>query len=277
MKPGNQKRYLQQPASDLDYVEELSAYIERHLGESLDAGMLADRGFVSRGKLYRDFLNATGHPVREYIRKRRLSNALALLQSSGLPPASIAYECGYSSQQAMCRSIQASLGMTPGQYRQSDRCYFFPPYRGGAIYDVSARRLSLPKLYGIKFFHRSLAEIENRALALLFKRVPDFSGRLFGKNGPQKGALFCYELYVSEYRVCRQLLLLRQNEAAEGSFSKGPDLPESAGLFALVHADNREADISAAWNYLCKSWLPGSRTNQAIWRNTEFQIFAQGL
>ncbi|MDE7299680.1 MAG: AraC family transcriptional regulator, partial [Lachnospiraceae bacterium] len=196
MKTGNQKKYMHQPASDLDYVEELSAYIERHLGKSLDAGMLADLGFVSRGKLYRDFLNATGHPVREYIRKRRLSNALTLLRSSDLPPASIAYECGYSSQQAMCRSIHASLGMTPGQYRQSDSCYFFPPYRGGAIYDISVRRLSLPTLYGIQFFHRSLTGIENRALALLFERVPDFSGRLFGKNGRQRGALFCYELYV---------------------------------------------------------------------------------
>ncbi|MDE7297683.1 MAG: hypothetical protein K2N94_02495, partial [Lachnospiraceae bacterium] len=69
-------------------------------------------------------------------------------------------------------------------------------------------------------------------------------------------------LYVSEYQVCQKLLLPHQNEAAEGSFSKGPDLPESTGLFALAHADNREADINAAWNYLCKSWLPGSMYEQ---------------
>ena len=54
-------------------------------------------------QLNRDFISATGYSVSEYIRRLRLSNALCMIKFSHYPTADIAYACGYSSQQALCR------------------------------------------------------------------------------------------------------------------------------------------------------------------------------
>lgn len=253
------------PLAQLEYVEKLAEYIEQHLGEPLSAKMLADEGFASKGKLYRDFLNATGHTVWEYIRKRRLSNALALLKSSGFSYAEIAYECGYSSQQAMCRSIKDALGISPGQYREAEDYYFFPAYLGGAVFDIHVRQFALPKLFGFKFYQRSSAGIENNALALLFEKVPDFSGRLFGRNGQQRGVFFCYELYVAEYAVCQKLL--------ESCCGKMPPFPNKMAVtrdLAFVKNANALEDVDASMNVNAPKDIIHFSKNNPVLRKIDF-------
>ncbi len=50
-------------------------YIERHLTEVLCPESIAGSHFLSTSQLYRDFYATTGHSVKEYIRKRRISCA----------------------------------------------------------------------------------------------------------------------------------------------------------------------------------------------------------
>jgi len=57
-------------------------YIENNLSADLDTGLLASVGYTSHAKLFRDFYNLTGHSVKEYVRKRRLLNALALIRQA---------------------------------------------------------------------------------------------------------------------------------------------------------------------------------------------------
>ncbi len=63
-----------------EYMSSLIRYIENNLISDLDIERLTNAGYVSHTQLYRDFYSLTGHPVKEYIRRRRLSNALALLR-----------------------------------------------------------------------------------------------------------------------------------------------------------------------------------------------------
>ncbi|HML47109.1 MAG TPA: AraC family transcriptional regulator, partial [Clostridia bacterium] len=87
----------------------LFRYIEENLALDLNTGLLSSVGYASHAKLYRSFYNLTGHSVMEYVRKRKLSNALAHIKTSDAGLTDIAFQCGYSSHQALCRAIRQTL------------------------------------------------------------------------------------------------------------------------------------------------------------------------
>ncbi len=225
--------------------------IDDRLDEELPVEAIAQMGFVSPMQLYRDFYSATGHTVKEYQRKRRLSKALALLSHSDMPPYDIAYECGYSSQQAFCRSVKAATGQTPLSYKQSGAYFYFPRYTGQSSLQIRVEAGTLPETAGFAFFDRQLSGIENRAVESLLSLLPDYEGRLFGRNGKQAGPRFCYELYLQADASMRKAL-------RASSFQPLEDVPQRAGLFAKAIVKNVESQINAAWNHLADAWLHAS-------------------
>lgn len=231
-------------------MKSIIEYIEAHLSEDIDTETLAKAGFVSRAKLYRDFYNIVGHSVKEYIRKRRLSNALALVKKSELSLADIAYLWGYSSQQDFSRQVQRKLNMSPIEYKKSDRYYYFPPYSGDSIFDVSVGHITIPKLQCFSFYSTKLTGLERRAVKALFELLPDYSGSIFGRNGRQRKNRFCYELYLSvEANQAKQL---------EKAFEAGKQMDAHTGSFATTTVKNQEDIINAAWEYIDKVWLTNS-------------------
>jgi len=77
-------------------LESLLAALEQNIADDLNVERLAQAGRLSRTQLYREFYSSTGHSVKEYVRKRRLSKALALMKHTDMPLMQIAYECGFS-------------------------------------------------------------------------------------------------------------------------------------------------------------------------------------
>ena len=82
----------------LQYINAVLPYIEGNLYEELNPENIADRHFISRSQLYRDFYACTGHSVKEYIRKRRISNACEKIKCSDMPLSIIADESGCQTQ-----------------------------------------------------------------------------------------------------------------------------------------------------------------------------------
>jgi len=76
------------------YLSDLFRFIENNISDNLDTEILSRTGYVSSPKLYRDFYNLTGHSVKEYIRKRRLSNALALIKTSEMELTDMLFNVG---------------------------------------------------------------------------------------------------------------------------------------------------------------------------------------
>ena len=74
-----------------EHMHSLFRYIESNISADLDTELLSSVGYVSRDKLYHDFYSISGHSVKEYIRKRRLSNALALIKASDMGLTDIAF------------------------------------------------------------------------------------------------------------------------------------------------------------------------------------------
>ncbi|HEX3078275.1 MAG TPA: AraC family transcriptional regulator [Lachnospiraceae bacterium] len=239
-----------------DYMEEVIDYIEQHINQPFHIQDIPVCKYLSTMQLYRDFYNLTGHSVKEYIRKRRLSNALAMLKYSENSLLDIAYEYGYSSQQAFCKCVKACTGLTPMEYRSTDRYFFYPKFCYDIKHQVVVATENTPKTIHMKFYHSQLRGIENRSITYLFSILPNYKGRIFGRNGKQFSNRFCYELDIEyDYELISIL---------EGSDFQDIDIEESqTDMYAKTVSKNKEVDINLAWDYLYQDWLKVSMFEQS--------------
>jgi len=219
-------------------LDPLLAELEQNIAEDLSVERLAGAGLLSRSQLYREFYSATGHSVKEYVRKRRLSRALALIKHTDTPLEQVAQECGFGSPSALCKSVKAATGLTPMQYKAGGGEYYFPACDGNAWRQlVTVAAETIPPTRRLLYYDSRLHGLEDRALAWLFAERPGYRGRIFGRNGKQEGPKLCYELYI------------------EG---QDADRPAAAGTFAMTACPNIEEEINAAWDYLYNDWLKTS-------------------
>lgn len=213
--------------------------------QSLDT--LAKSNYTSVMQLERDFYNVTGYSVNEYTRRLRLSYALCLIKSTDKLLADIAYTCGFSSQQALCREIKTILGTTATEYKESSDYYFLSSLNDIIPYQVEVSKVSIPATICLRFFSHVRRGIENKAISLFLDHNPNCNKRIFGRNGKQQGNILCYELYVEE-----------TNNLNTDGFELGGKHPGYDDIFAQTRVKNIEAEINSAWDYLYSTWLPVS-------------------
>ncbi|HET9830724.1 MAG TPA: helix-turn-helix transcriptional regulator, partial [Vicinamibacterales bacterium] len=78
---------------------------------------LAARTGLSPFHLHRVFSAATGETPKQYGLRIRLSQAGALLLTSGQSVLSVAMSCGFRSPEVFTRAFRRQFGMTPSAYR----------------------------------------------------------------------------------------------------------------------------------------------------------------
>lgn len=238
------------------YVAKVIDYIEANLNQPLSLQDIPVKEYASLMQVYRDFYSLTGHSVKEYIRKRRLSNALAMVKHSERSLVDIAYEYGYSSQQAFCKCVKASTGLTPLEYKADDGFYFYPRYYEDSKFLVTVSTDHIPKTIKMGYYHSQIRGIESRSIMYLRSILPHFSGRIFGRNGKQINDKFCYELRI-EYQE-DILPILKQSEL------KDIEIYESeVDNYAKISVRNNDQEINQAWDYLYLRWLKASMFQQA--------------
>lgn len=98
------------------YITEVAAYINEHYGEKLTIERLAERFFVSKGKLIYDFRSYSKLRINEYITVCRIERAKEKL-SLGLSVSAVAEECGFSSPSYFIKVFSDLVGTTPLKYQ----------------------------------------------------------------------------------------------------------------------------------------------------------------
>lgn len=257
-----------------ELVQRAIDYIEERLNEPLTLEQIAAASAMSVPHLYRMFYAMTGHPIKEYIRKRRTNEAGCLLRQTGMSVIDVGFQSGFDSYQTFLKAFKRTTGITPGMYRESDIIYSFERIRlnervaycedrevSERYPDVSVIRLS--KEQGVGYLHRAEQEdgLEEAALELfrmlLLQAGLDVSSlRLFGWNieleegGPSCG----YQMAaVNEGGTCT----LDVTEHGNASALVPMQLP--GGLYAMTRTSYGSATIIvAAWNHLLSEWLPRS-------------------
>lgn len=250
-----------------EIVQRAIDYVEEHLNEPLGLEQIAEAAVMSVPNLYRLFYAMTGHPIKEYIRKRRTSEAACLLRQTDLPTIDIGFRCGFDTYQTFIKTFKRNTGLTPGLYRQSELIYSFEwiSLHERVVYleeqemserypDVKVIRLAPQK--GIGYIHIAEREdgLEDAALsqfrALLARNKIDASRiRLFGWNvdSDEKSQPHGYQIVAVGEIACNV---------------EHPDLRPielMGGLYAVTRTQaGHGPTIVAAWNRLLSEWLPRS-------------------
>lgn len=112
----------------MNYYERIQRsidYVEGRLEENIDIGRLAQEAFMSRSNYYRMFFALTGYPVKEYIRRRRISSAVSHIRETDASILDIALKFGYESNEAFSRAFKRITGYTPSAFRNGNLNYSF--------------------------------------------------------------------------------------------------------------------------------------------------------
>lgn len=99
-------------------IQNAIAFIEEHLHEELRITEVAAASCFSAFHFQRVFQAISGFTVQEYIRKRRLSESVRLLETTAMSVLEVAVASQYSSQEAYTRAFEGYFGVTPGKYRK---------------------------------------------------------------------------------------------------------------------------------------------------------------
>ena len=110
------------PKAELRYHEIMQVYehIMFHLRDDLSVAGLADRFFMDKNTLTRQFKRQVGMTPGECIRWQRLEAARQLILS-GTPTQTACAECGFSDYSAFYRAFRQAYGLNPRDYAARER------------------------------------------------------------------------------------------------------------------------------------------------------------
>lgn len=94
-------------------------YIESNLKSNIELEQISKVAGYSLPHFYRVFSAIVGCPVKEYVRKRRLSNAMFDIVTSKKSITEIAFEYGFESHEAFTRSFKLAYGAPPSRFRKA--------------------------------------------------------------------------------------------------------------------------------------------------------------
>ena len=100
------------------YIFQVIKTISDHLSQPMTVHQLATRFHISDSKLKQDFAATTGTTIKRFTTALRLQQASALLRSTQLEIADIAYRCGFSGESHFIETFRTHTGITPGKFRK---------------------------------------------------------------------------------------------------------------------------------------------------------------
>jgi len=93
----------------------LTEFIETNLDQKLHLADLAAVAGVGATRFKALFRNSIGTPVHQYVIRRRIEYARALIATTTMPASEIALAAGFAHQSHMASTMRRILGVTPGE------------------------------------------------------------------------------------------------------------------------------------------------------------------
>lgn len=146
----------------MDYTRQMRIalqFLESKLTSGFELEELAEIASFSMFHFHRMFTACIGYTPKDYIRRRRLSQAARELTFTNLPIIEIARRYQFESQASFTRAFKKQFGITPGKLRRSKHAfaYFYPINlsnnlikKGGLTMDVKIVEKPALKIIGMK-------------------------------------------------------------------------------------------------------------------------------
>jgi transcriptional regulator GlxA family with amidase domain len=118
---GGQAQFIERPlpvsAGD-DRLSKVLEWAAAHLNQSHSIDTLAHRAAMSRRSFTRNFRQATGTTVGQWLLNQRLARAQRMLETGQQPIELIAQEAGFGSALLLRQRFHAVFNMSPSVYRR---------------------------------------------------------------------------------------------------------------------------------------------------------------
>ncbi len=101
-------------ASYHEKIIDVITYINNHLAEEIGIDDLARRHYISKYYLMRQFKEATGYSIHQYINEKRIQAAKRMILS-GMPASKACYECGFNDYSTFARRFKTIVGRAPSK------------------------------------------------------------------------------------------------------------------------------------------------------------------
>ncbi len=114
------RNVMQQPKAFIETavyhekVVDVIAYIQEHLAEEINIDILAEKFYISKYYLMRQFRQATGYSVHQYLNEKRIQAARQMILS-GVPASIACYECGFKDYSTFARRFKQIVGTAPSK------------------------------------------------------------------------------------------------------------------------------------------------------------------
>lgn len=95
-------------------VIDVITYIQEHLMEDINVDVLAKQCYISKYYLMRQFKEATGYSIHQYINEKRIQAARRMILS-GMPASKACYECGFRDYSTFARRFKMIVGTAPSR------------------------------------------------------------------------------------------------------------------------------------------------------------------
>lgn len=95
-------------------VIDVISYIQEHLTEEINVDVLAGQCYISKYYLMRQFKEATGYSIHQYINEKRIQAARRMILS-GMPASKACYECGFRDYSTFARRFKMIVGRAPSK------------------------------------------------------------------------------------------------------------------------------------------------------------------
>ena len=95
-------------------VIDVITYIQEHLAEDINVDILAKQCYISKYYLMRQFKEATGYSIHQYLNEKRIQAARRMILS-GTPASQACYECGFRDYSTFARRFKMIVGRAPSK------------------------------------------------------------------------------------------------------------------------------------------------------------------
>lgn len=151
-----------------DFANQISEYVQAHLDREIVIDDLAALVGVSKYHLNRLFQAKTGFQLGEFVQRRRLQKAYAILAQGNISVIEASLAVGYESHSAFSRAFLKAFGCTPNDIKIGSQCVWQTPH---TLKNICNRELSLQPdiielssqqlrgLYGAGFNNNSFIDV----------------------------------------------------------------------------------------------------------------------